>query len=165
MTLENATTVVVGILTPLLTFFAGWLRQRINTERWEKEQRLKLELLRLRAEAAARGDAEGVRAAEAVKIDDPPKAGRIAIFVAMAVSGATGAGVAPAYEALRPTIEAHYCPRRCPQGEECVRGVCGKLTKPTSPLPDKPSAPEGAAVFSVTPPIYRRSPFERDRED
>jgi hypothetical protein len=93
----------------------------------------------------------------------PPDLGPIILLIG-AISGAAGAGYVGtqfAADTFRTAAEAAACPKRCPNGEECHNGVCGKLARP--PAPDKPSSPpESAAIFTSTPAFYRRSPFERD---
>ena len=98
----------------------------------------------------------------------PPDLGPMILLIA-AISGAAGTGYVGtrfAADTFKAAAEAAACPRKCPNGEECHNGVCGKLARPPGPQPmprpDKPSPPESAAIFTSTPAFYRRSPFERD---
>jgi len=155
---------LITISTALITALAGfgyrWLKAYYN-DRYEDRKARHAELL---AAASPSSKPEIERNAPS----PPPDLGPLALVFVAILGGSGVAYTASEVATLRGTIqEAASCPRKCPDGQECVdvgngRRVCGKLAKP--PAPTSPSPPESAAIFSSTPLYYRRSPFERDDE-
>lgn len=155
---ETAWQAVIALGTAALTGIFGLSYRWLRAWSWDRhEARQAAHVLALEnASPSSRPDIEK-HAPTA-----PPDLGPILLLVA-AISGSAGVGYVGtrfAAETFRNAAETAYCPRKCPNGEECVRGVCGKLAKPLQDTP--PAPPESSAIFTSTPAFYRRSPFEHD---
>lgn len=103
------------------------------------------------------GSPTEVRAA----IDEkPPEVPKGTGFLAVAALAISATLIAPITARL--LTDAASCPRKCPDGQECVEGgngrrYCGKLAKPA----ERPaSPPESAVSYRETPAYYRRNPLD-----
>lgn len=104
------------------------------------------------------GTPQEVRQVLDEKPPEVPKGTGLIAFGALAIS-ATLAVHSPL--AARMLGDRSSCPKKCPDGQECVDGgngrrYCGKLARPASDA----SPPESAVSFSETPSYYRRTPFD-----
>ncbi len=78
----------------------------------------------------------------------PPDVNKITTIVVLLLSGLALAGALAEHRPVIAKLLApeERCPHRCPRGEECIRGVCGKLS-------EDGLGPQSAALYEGSPMI------------